>query len=68
MDCRIVEFDVDEEEHWRAKLECGHYQHVRHDPPLNDRGWVTTESGRRQKIGNKLNCVKCDDQAPSDLS
>jgi len=68
MDRRIVEFDVDEEEHWRAKLECGHYQHVRHDPPLHDRGWVTTESGRRQKIGNKLNCVKCDDQAPSDLS
>jgi hypothetical protein len=29
----VIGFDKDEEGHWVAKLECGHGQHVRHDPP-----------------------------------
>ena len=33
-----------EERHWVAELECGHNQHVRHDPPWESRPWVVTRS------------------------
>jgi len=57
----ITGFDQDVEGHWRAKLECGHYQHVRHDPPLRVREWVLTEIGRAQKVGAEIDCRKCDE-------
>ena len=60
---RIVGFNQDEEGHWRAELDCGHMQHVRHDPPLIVRHWVLTPEGRDKKIGAELNCVKCDEDA-----
>mgnify|MGYP000324306075 CR=1 FL=1 len=62
----IVGYHIDEEGHWVAKLRCGHNQHVRHDPPWQNRLWVTTENGREQQLGLLLNCVKCDDKAPRD--
>ncbi len=31
---KIVGFDKDSENDWRAELDCGHFQHVRHKPPL----------------------------------
>ncbi len=37
---RWVGFYQDEEGHWAARLECGHGQHVRHDPPWMVREWV----------------------------
>ena len=42
----VVSFYQDEEGHWAARLECGHGQHVRHDPPWTVREWVLTEEGR----------------------
>ena len=60
MNRRIVGFHQDEEQHWVADLECGHTQHVRHDPPWQLRPWVTTPDGRRGFIGATLNCVECD--------
>jgi hypothetical protein len=56
----IAEFEKDDEGHWRALLECGHYQHVRHDPPMTTREWVLTEDGRREKLGVLLECEKCE--------
>ena len=56
---RIVGFGQDDEGHWVAQLECGHTQHVRHDPPLVQRPWVLTEEGRRQRLGLSLACAKC---------
>lgn len=53
-------FVTDAEGHWVALLGCGHRQHVRHDPPLIERPWVTTEAGRRGRIGQALDCVRCD--------
>ena len=47
----IVGFHLDEENHWVADLTCGHTQHVRHDPPWQNRPWVLTEQGRREKLG-----------------
>ena len=56
----IVAFHQDEFEHWVADLVCGHAQHVRHDPPWQERLWVIGESGRSEMIGSELNCVICD--------
>ena len=59
----ITGFERDEEGHWKALLECGHKQHVRHDPPWTLREWVTTEQGRAAHIGMRLNCKLCDGEA-----
>ncbi|MFO7582417.1 DUF3565 domain-containing protein [Guyparkeria sp.] len=62
----IVSFHRDEERHWFARLECGHHQHTRHDPPWVERPWVESEAGRRRMIGHRLACKKCLDGAPPD--
>lgn len=62
MSRRIVDFELDDENHWRAVLDCGHHQHVRHDPPIRTREWVLTDAGRRGKIGCELECRTCDDE------
>lgn len=62
----IVGFHLDPENHWVAELACGHYQHVRHDPPWIERPWVVTEAGRRSRLGLLLECKKCDAGAPPD--
>ena len=67
MEQTIVSFDLDPDGDWRAALECGHYQHVRHDPPLVSREWVTSENGRAAKIGHVLECKKCDEAKPADF-
>jgi hypothetical protein len=63
----ITGFDRDDDGDWRAKLECGHYQHVRHDPPLRVREWVNSDAGRESKIGEMLDCRKCDENKPEDF-
>jgi hypothetical protein len=56
---RIVAFHLDAAGHWVADLDCGHGQHVRHDPPWMNREWVTTEEGRKEHVGRELICQKC---------
>lgn len=60
MQRKIKGFILDEEGHWVAELECGHTQHVRHNPPLVERPWVLTEEGRQSRLGAVLNCKHCD--------
>jgi hypothetical protein len=48
-------------------LECGHNQHIRHDPPWQERAWVTTEAGRQAHLGWQLQCLKCDRGAAPDF-
>ena len=62
----IVGYHRDEEDDWVAELECGHNQHVRHQPPFINRPWVVTEQGRESMLGHRLNCVKCDADLPVD--
>lgn len=66
MERKIVGFHQDDERHWVAELECGHDQHVRHDPPWTSRPWVVTSAGRAEVLGQALNCKKCDASAPLD--
>jgi hypothetical protein len=56
---KIIGFHQDEEGHWVADLDCGHTQHVRHEPPWQVREWVATPDGRASRIGTELECVKC---------
>ena len=56
---RITGFHQDADGHWVAELECGHQQHVRHNPPWEVRRWVLEEATRREKIGAQLDCVMC---------
>jgi len=66
MQRRIVGFHQDAEGHWVAELECGHNQHVRHDPPWINRPWVVTPEGRQRTLGKVLECRKCEQGAPRD--
>ena len=62
----ITGFHKDEHDDWVAELECDHFQHVRHNPPWKNRVWVVTTKGRQSKIGEELNCKKCDSNQPAD--
>jgi uncharacterized protein YdhG (YjbR/CyaY superfamily) len=55
----IVGYHLDEEGDWVADLECGHTQHVRHNPPWTNRPWVVTEEGRNSYLGYTLGCKDC---------
>ncbi|MEQ8207051.1 MAG: DUF3565 domain-containing protein [Woeseia sp.] len=62
----ITGYHKDDEDHWVAQLACGHYQHVRHNPPLVSRPWVLSDDGRASMLGFQLNCKKCDAGSPVD--
>jgi hypothetical protein len=59
---KITGFDKDDKDHWRAILECGHRQHVRHDPPMTSREWVLSREGRDSRLGYELECQRCDEE------
>jgi hypothetical protein len=59
----ITGYHQDEYGDWVADLACGHGQHVRHQPPMTNRPWVLIEAGRRQHLGEMLNCKKCEEEA-----
>ncbi|HZQ08145.1 MAG TPA: DUF3565 domain-containing protein [Anaerolineae bacterium] len=58
---KISIFYQDSHGEWVAELECGHTQHVRHNPPFQDRAWVLTPEGRQQFIGVAVECRACDE-------
>jgi hypothetical protein len=66
VDRAIVGFHLDDQGDWVAELECGHFQHVRHDPPWTNRPWTQTAQGRDSVIGQTLGCRKCDRGEPRD--
>ena len=59
---KIIGFSRDDKSDWRAELDCGHLQHVRHNPPLTKREWVLSEAGRSEKMGAELDCKRCDEE------
>jgi tellurite methyltransferase len=62
----ILAFHQDEAGDWVARLACGHAQHMRHQPPWQERPWVMTAAGRQKKIGTSLDCPVCDQIALPD--
>lgn len=65
---KIVGYHQDEKGDWVADLDCFHGQHVRHEPPFFNRPWSATAEGRESKLGEVLDCVRCDElEFPEDL-
>jgi hypothetical protein len=58
----IVGFHQDDEGHWVAELSCGHQQHMRHDPPWQNRPWVITQEGRERFLDTEIPCAQCQKQ------
>lgn len=56
---KIIGFHQDLEQHWVADFDCGHAQHMRHQPPWLDRAWTQTAEGRTAYLGTKLECQRC---------
>jgi Protein of unknown function (DUF3565) len=63
MERAITGFHQDELGDWVAELECGHQQHMRHQPPWQLRPWVMTPEGRASFIGTAIPCRKCEAEA-----
>jgi hypothetical protein len=56
---KIIGFHPDKNSEWIAELECGHQQHVRHNPPWVNRPWIATPEGRVAYLGHQLLCTIC---------
>ena len=56
---KIVDFHLDEAGEWVAELECGHEEHVRHNPPWTIRPWITTPQDRLEHLEQHLECMSC---------
>ncbi|SMN02605.1 hypothetical protein SPONN_1484 [uncultured Candidatus Thioglobus sp.] len=66
MNQTISGYHQDEFNDWVAELACGHYQHIRHNPPWTNREWTTTVESRNARLGEHLFCKKCESGAPKD--
>ncbi|USD43634.1 DUF3565 domain-containing protein [Vibrio sp. SCSIO 43135] len=62
----IIGYHLDELQDWVAELRCGHFQHVRHQPPFICQPWVVSQQGRSSMLGFELECKKCETGAPKD--
>ncbi|WP_461481932.1 DUF3565 domain-containing protein [Porticoccus sp.] len=63
----ITGYHKDEQSDWVAELACGHFQHVRHNPPWTNRPWVESQCGRESMLGIELDCIKCERGEPKDV-
>jgi len=63
MKAKIIGFHQDDIYDWVADLDCGHTQHVRHNPPFTNRVWVVDPDSRAEKIGFELECLKCEENS-----
>lgn len=52
-------FHQDEQGYWVVSLACGHTQHLRHQPPWQNRAWVMDAQRRQALIGQPLRCGWC---------
>lgn len=56
---RVLDFHQDEDGHWVADLSCGHTQHLRHQPPWQNRAWVLDSEQRHRQLGQAFACGWC---------
>lgn len=56
---RLLDFRQDEHGDWLAVLSCGHTQHLRHQPPWQNRAWVLNAEQRQARLGERFNCGWC---------
>jgi hypothetical protein len=56
---RLLDFHQDPQGHWVANLSCGHSQHLRHQPPWQNRPWVLAAEQRQARLGEDFPCGWC---------
>lgn len=56
---RLLDYRQDEHGHWVAVLSCGHTQHLRHQPPWQNRAWVLDAEQRQAQLGKPFTCGWC---------
>jgi hypothetical protein len=56
---RLLDFRQDELGDWVAVLSCGHTQHLRHQPPWQNRAWVLDAQQRRAQLDKPFPCGWC---------
>jgi hypothetical protein len=56
---RLLDFRQDEHGDWLAVLSCGHTQHLRHQPPWQNRAWVLDAKQRNAQLGKPFPCGWC---------
>nr|WP_233282047.1 DUF3565 domain-containing protein [Pseudomonas mangiferae] len=61
---RLTGFHRDPEGHWVAELSCGHTQHLRHQPPWQNRPWVLDPRQREKRLGEPFACGWCAPRHP----
>jgi hypothetical protein len=62
----VTGFHQDDAHDWVAELSCGHFQHMRHNPPWINHPQIVTVAGRQTLLGTELNCKKCARGEPVD--
>ena len=55
----VLDLRQDQEQHWVAVLACGHTQHLRHQPPWQNRHWLLDPQQRNAIIGQPFVCGWC---------
>jgi hypothetical protein len=56
---QLIDFAQDADGHWQAILSCGHTQHLRHQPPWQNRAWVLDAKQRASRLGLPFPCGWC---------
>ncbi|MDF3194116.1 DUF3565 domain-containing protein [Pseudomonas sp. 1928-m] len=56
---RVLDFRQDEHGDWLAVLSCGHTQHLRHQPPWQNRAWVLDAQQRQAQLEKPFLCGWC---------
>jgi hypothetical protein len=64
---RLLDFHQDAHGHWVADLSCGHTQHLRHQPPWQNRPWVLAAEQRQARLGKAFACGWCAVQAAKSI-
>jgi hypothetical protein len=60
----LTAIDVESEGVCVARLDCGHRRHIRHRPPLEYNPWILDPEQRAARIGQKIECGRCDEPGP----
>jgi hypothetical protein len=64
----LIDFHQDADGHWVANLSCGHTQHLRHQPPWQNRAWVMNATQRHAKLGEAFPCGWCAQHAADSIN
>lgn len=60
VDRRILSITLEAADSGVAALDCGHRRHIRHRPPLERHPWLLDPAERDARVGQRIECARCD--------